>query len=316
MKKIIFVLTAFFTIIGINNKLFSQNNNITVTHKRNPDKSVDISYNKELPGSYYLKLVFPSLDNCYPTKFEGVIKNSSGRLIKLKPINSERNIKFSYTYSSIRGIPNPKVDSLFNYTLPFKKGKKVTIYEASNLGEKYFGSEKPSNWKSYIINSKSPDTVFCMRKGIVIEIINKFKADTLSQKSFTSKRNRIIVEHSDGTYASYTGFNKESISVKLGQIVYPQTQLGTMEVLNKGNYRLSFDVHYLIDNNLERQKKQTLKNRKSQNEYLTPYFITKNGAEKITSNKEYTVFFNETILFQELTRREKKKYKKNPSIFN
>ena len=55
---------------------------------------------------------------------------------------------------------------------------------------------------------------------------------------------------------------------------------------------------------------------KSSNAYLTPYFNTTEGAIKLKDRNEYTVLFNETILFQELTKREKKKYKKKPEFFN
>jgi len=316
MKKKAILLMTFLTIVGVHHKLIAQNKNIEITYKRNSDKSVDISYTKELPGSYYLRLNFPILENCYPSEFEGVIKSSSGRLIELQPINKEQHVNFSYKYSFLRGVPNPKVDSLFNYTIPFKKGKKIKVQEASNLGEKYFGSEKPSNWKSYIVYTKSADTIHCMRKGIVVKITNKHKSDILFEKSYTSKRNSIIVEHSDGTYASYTGLKKNSFFVKLGQTVYPQTKIGIIEKFNKQNYRLSFAIYYLINANLESSKKQNLKNNKSQNEFLTPYFVTENGIDKLKSGKEHTVTFNKTILFEELTRREKRKQKKNPNIYD
>ena len=316
MKKRTPYLITFLVVIGINQNLLSQNKNIEITYKRNTDKTVDISYTKKLPGSYYIKLEFTTLKNCYKSNIERVIKNSSGRLIKLKPIDSKQHVNFSYKYSTIRGNPNPKIDSLFNYTIPFKKGKKVRINEAWNVGEKYFGNDRPTNWKSYIIYRKSPDTICSMRKGIVVQITNKFNVDTLFNKSFTSKRNTILIEHSDGTYASYTGFKKNSIFVKLGQTVYPQTKLGILEIFNAGKYRLSFAIYYIIDSNLENLKKQNLKNRKSRNAFLTPYFITENGSEKIKSRNEYIVTSNEKILFEEFTKREKKKYKKNQLIFD
>lgn len=309
-------LILFLIIIGIHNKLISQEKNITIKSERNPDKSVDFSYNKKLPGSYYLKIEFTKLENCYPSNFEDAIRDYSGHLMTLKPIDSKQHISFSYKYATTRGELNPKVDSLFNYTIPFKNGKKVSIIEASNIGEKYFGSEKPSNWKSFIVYSKSPDTVCSMRKGIVVEITNKFDADTLFKKTYTSNRNKITIEHLDGTYATYTGIKKNSFFVKLGQTVYPQTQLGLMEMFNKDNYRLSFSVYYLINDDFKNHSKQTVKNRKSLNEYLNPNFITQNWVGKIESRKEYISLFNQNILFQELTSREKRKYKKDLQIFD
>ena len=92
------------------------------------------------------------------------MKHDRGNLLKLAPANKEQNIGFSYDYSFIRGVPDPKVDSLFNYVLPFKKGKTIKINESSNLGEKYLGQEKPINWKSYVIDRTDADTVCSVRK--------------------------------------------------------------------------------------------------------------------------------------------------------
>jgi len=315
MKKNILYLITFFTVISINHELLSQNRNIEITYKRNSDKSVDISYTKKLPGSYFVKLEFTTLTNCLESSIERVIKSSSGRLVKLNPTNSKENINFSYKYYTIRGIPNPKADSLFNYTLPLMEGNNVKIHEASNFGEQYFGSKKPTNWKSYIVYRNNSDTIYSMRKGIVVAITNKYVADTIFKKGYTSKKNTIIIEHSDGTYASYSGFKKNSIFVKLSQTVYPQTKLGLLEIFNTGKYRLDFSISYLIDNNIENQEKQNLKNRKSKYAYLTPYFLTENGFEKLKHCKKYTVTSNEKTLFKEFTKRERKKYKKNPQTF-
>lgn len=317
MKNSAVFLITFFTIISVNTKILSQSKNIEITSKRNPDKSVDISYKKELPGSYFVKLNFTTIENCHQSaNFESVIKNNSGFLVKLTPVNSERAITYSYKYTYIRGVPNPKIDSLISYTIPLKKGNKVKINEASNVGEKYFGSERPTDWKSYIIYRNQPDTIYSMRKGIVVEIENSYTLDTLHEKSYTSKRNTVIIEHPDGTYASYAGFKKNSIVVKLGQTVYPQTKLGVMEVFNTGTYRLSFAVYYLNNLNTDTATQQNLKDQVSRNSFLTPYFITENGVEKLKPGIEYTATTNEEILFQELTKKEKKEYSKNPEIFD
>ena len=102
----------------------------------------------------------------------------------------------------------------------------------------------------------------------------------------------------------------------LGQTVYPQTKLGKLDVWNPGKYRLSYSISYLIDANLKNQKKQNLKNSKSRSAFLTPYFITENGFEKVKPKQKYTVTTNETTLFEEFTKKEKKKYKKNPELFD
>lgn len=305
-------------LLVINFHLYAQVQNITINRTVNEDKSIDLNYEKKLPGSYYVVLDFSDISNCYTNEYKGVIAGYSGRLLSLKPINAQQGIGYSLRYSAVMGVPNPKVDSLFQYILPFKTGKKVKIYEAGNIGEKYFGSEKPANWKSYVVHFKSPDTIFSIRKGIVVKLTNEHDDDASIAKHYTSKRNSIIIEHEDGTFAEYKGFKKNSFKVKLGQTVYPQTQLGTIELFNKSenNYRFDFSIYYLFNvKSIGNNEKQTFKNNVSRYKFLKPQFFTSEGLMAVESKKEYTASFNEAILLQEMTRSEKKKYLKDPTQF-
>lgn len=94
----------------------------------------------------------------------------------------------------------------------------------------------------------SADTIYNMRKGIVIDVINEFKTDSLDAYKYTSKMNKIFIEHDDGTIARYVGFNSKSIFIKPGQTVYPQTKLGVLDIFNNSVYRLYFDIYYLKKN--------------------------------------------------------------------
>ncbi|OOG69257.1 hypothetical protein B0E44_12100 [Flavobacterium sp. A45] len=298
-------------VLGIQTKQFAQVQNITITSNANPDQSVDFYYEKKQPGSYYLSLEFSNISNCNIQNYKTIVSNYSGRLLKLTPIDKNQGINYSFQYYYIIGKPNPKIDTEFQYILPFKNGKKIRINEATNLGEIYFGSEKPKNWKNYIVNSESPDTLYSMRKGVVVQLVNQYDASSSSELHYTSNRNSITIEHADGTFAIYEGLKKNSILVKLGQTVYPQTQLGIMEVFNTNNYRASFSIYFLYDKDFKFKQNQTLKNYKSEYEYITPNFVTQEGILKVESGKEYTSIYNEAALFQELTNSEKKKYLKN-----
>ena len=305
-------------LLAINNYSFSQNQTITINRTLNKDKSINLNYEKKIPGSYYLFLELSDVKNCYTEVYRGVITGRSGKLLNIKPIDALQPIGYSYKFNTIMGIPNPKVDSLFQYVLPYKTGKKVKIYEAGNIGEKYFGAEKPQNWKSYVINFESADTIFSMRKGIVVKIINEYNDDPSIKKNYTSKRNSIIIEHEDGTFAAYKGFQINTIKVKLGQTVYPQTQLGLVQLFDKtaNNYRFDFSIYYLSNyENIVNSEKRTLKNHSNYYKYLTPRFLTKDGLTTVESKKEYMASFDESILLQEMTRSEKKKYAKDPNQF-
>ena len=305
-------------LVTINFHLSAQVQDFTINRTVNDDKSIDLSYVKKLPGSYYVFLKFTNITNCHTYEYKEVIDGYSGRLLSLKPINAQQGIGFSLKYSTVMGKPNPRIDSLFQYILPYKIGKKVKIYEAENIGEKYFGAEKPANWKSYVVNFSTPDTIFSMRKGIVVKIINEYDEGSSISKHYSSHRNSIIIEHEDGTFAEYKGFKKNSFKVKMGQIVYPQMQLGITELFNKSenNYRFDFNFYYLFNlKDFGNNENRIFKDIQSRYKYLSPKFLTSEGFTTVDSKKEYTAVCNETILFQEMTRSEKKKYAKDPSQF-
>lgn len=307
-------LIALLFVLGINQLLTSQNKDIEITIKRNDDKTVDLSYKKKLPGSYYIKLEFTNLQNCYQKDYTKVIKHTSGRLLTLRPINEKQHINFSYRVNYVKGHPNPKVDKDFKYVLPFKNGKEIKVLESTNLNETYFNAKKDSKWKSFIVDRTKADTIYSMRKGIVTEIKSDFKTDSTDAYVYTSKLNKIVVEHEDGTFSRYIGFNKTSIFVKLGQTVYPQTKLGVLDIFNNSTYRLYFDVAFLkdIDFNLIKNRKMSSDNL---SEHVTPYFYSSNGPVQLKHNNEYVVEIDELTLLKEFSRKEKKKYKKNPKIF-
>jgi hypothetical protein len=314
MKYKILYLLLFLTLIGINSNALAQVPEITIESKVNTDNSVLFTYKKQVPGSFYLYIDFSNASNFDTVDYRGVIRGYSGDLLTLRPLIEKQSIGYSYRYYTIFGEPNPKVDSLFYYVLPFKKGNRHQISEASYLGEIYFDQERPKNWKSYVINLETADTICSMRKGIVVKVDNQYQNSSL-EMVYTSNRNSINVEHSDGTIAVYTGFKKNGLFVKLGQTVYPQTELGVMEQFNANNYRLDFSISFLFDKNIKSIEEQTLQNYKSEYEFVTPYFVTENGIEKLVSNKEYSSVCSETELFNEFSRSEKKKYLKDPNKF-
>lgn len=315
MSKIIAkALLVIILCIGFSHVGFSQKKSIIIKTQKNKDKSVDFYYEKSVPGSYFLTIKFTSLENSVMNTFRDVVKFDSGHLFTLRPEHEGKSIKYSYRTSWFRGIPNPKFDSLFTYTLPFKEGKHIIIHENNNVGEKYFDDESPENWKSYGISRKKADTVTNMRKGIVVKITNKFDTDALVKKSFTTKINSILIEHEDGTYGGYKGFKKDAIFVKLGQKVYPEMELGILDVFND-SYRLYFSVYYLMAEGLNSKGKNTVTNRKRHHAYITPYFYTDRGSVKLEDNKKYKIVFDEEVFLKEFTKKELKKYKKNPSQF-
>lgn len=286
---------------------------VKIITERKDDNSVEFSYTKEIPGSYFLELKFENLENTFQnTSVKKVIAHTSGYLFTLKPADKSRRIRFSYKYHYVMGVPNPKVNTQIVYALPFKTGKKIKIYEANSIEEKYFNQEHREDWKVYSVQTMQPDTVCAMRKGMVVRIENDYSHESKENISFTSKTNRVWVEHEDGTYALYDGFDKDKIFVKLGQQVYPQSSLGVLDKFND-KYRLTFYVYQYTQNLME--IRQSLKEKYNRIIYITPKFFLDNKTKEITPKEVYTVKFNEDLKIQEFTRREKIKFKKNPMDF-
>lgn len=311
-NKLLFLLTFLF-LFTIESKVSAQVQNVTITSKRNDDKSVDLYYEKKNPGTYTVRIELSNVNNCDITSYEKTITGFSGNFVKLRPVDKSRGISYSMRYSTVMGEVNPKVDSLFHYILPFKSEKKIKVFESGNVGEKYLGQEKALNWKSYVVRTENPDTICSMRKGIVVLIKNEYDSNATKDVQYTSMRNYVVVEHADGTYASYKGFKKNGIFVQLGETVYPQTELGIVALYDKNSYRVDFNVYYLSDNNFPSEK-QSLNNYKSKYKFITPIFVTKEGDNTLESKKEYTAAANELVITHEFSRSEKKKYSKEHAL--
>jgi hypothetical protein len=143
-----------------------------------------------------------------------------------------------------------------------------------------------------------------MRKGIVVDIKNEFQNDTLLMKINTSNTNSILIEHEDGTYAIYKGFKRDSFKVRLGDIVYPQTMLGTLNWFNNESYILGFSIYYFDKNLMFTTSSSTLKKLKAPYIYITPLFYTKEGLIKIVPQSSFTADSNETIVMKEMSKKE------------
>jgi len=303
---IYWLLLVIFLMNGLNGK--SQNNSVEITTERNKDQSIDFFYEKNDFGSFFLNLTFNQLENATPTSYKGNLNAYSGKFFSIRPLNSNSSIGFSYKYTWIRGILNPKIDTSFVYLLPVAKGKTVKALHHSNIDKKYFGGVEPKNWKSFQFDVEPGDTVFSARKGLVVEVNDGIDPDSSVSVSYCTKSNSILIEHEDGTLASYYVLKKSSLMVKPGQVVYPHTPLalaGTYDV--ESNSQIRFYVYYLVEENLEKPDKITFATKKNYYAFVNPLFYTSEGNVCLEARQDYTSDFKEEHILKELTKREKKK---------
>ena len=114
-----------------------------------------------------------------------------------------------------------KYDTLYNYALPFLKGKKYKVLQGNN--GKF--SHKGQNSK-YAIDFKMNvgETICAIRDGYVV-FTKSDSNEGGSSKKYLPKANKIFVYHKDGTFAQYAHFKQNGVlvnegdSIKKGQII-------------------------------------------------------------------------------------------------
>ncbi len=300
MSKTILAIVVFFTIsIG---KITSQNQKIYVTRVQKEDNSVEFNYIKSIPGNYFLEFDLESVTNtediyAFKKTYNLNLEANSGTLFKLYPIDKNRQIYCSYTYSYKKGLIKPEVDNSVVYYLPFKENKNVEVYESFRY------NVSPEIWKNYGVYSKSKDTICAMRKGIVTDI-KKFPVTENGQTVF---RTEVIVDHADGTNASYIGIDEKSMAVRVNDLVLPGFRIGVMDdvVDDDKNHNFKFNVYYFSDEEIQGLDGKSVK---IVERSVFPIFYTAEGYLNLATDKKYTVKHLDEIFFKELNAQEKEKY--------
>ena len=307
MKKLILLLFIPYVI-------FAQD--FKIEHKVNDDKTVDFSYKKLSPNSVTVIVNFSFLENSLnPTNIVEKVSKPEGRLFSLKPINNEQNIGFNYSYSFFNHKVNPRIDKDFVYILPYKKEIQMYVEELSYLGSTYSDKEEPKGWKSYSFSSNEVQQIFPVRKGVVVEVIRDFDIDTTKTFTYYSKMNSVKIEHSDGTIAMYSGFNKNKIYVNIGDLVYPNYNILGETVLydKRKKYRINFSLYYYSTKNGVKLS-NLFQNNQIENVYVTPTFYQNGESVKLKKDSFYESDYNDKTLFQNFSKRQIKKYKKGSLI--
>lgn len=223
-----------------------------------------------------------------------------GTLFTLYPADRNKEMLCSFSFSYKVGTIKPKVDNSIIYLLPFKENKKVTIYEGKRF------DVKPDVWKRYMVYSDTKDTIYAMRKGVVVDI-RKFAVndnENITGQSGVKYRTEVIIEHADGTLASYSGLDEASLFVSLNQTINPHARIGVVDTFgNAGqNQNFSFNIYYFYDEETEDYAgKKTRIIEKS----VMPKFLTTSGKVKLLGKSDYKGLCNAEVMSQELNIEEK-----------
>ncbi|MCA5005472.1 M23 family metallopeptidase [Sphingobacterium bovistauri] len=306
-KKISFLLLALCISFHL---VCAQEGKIEIAADVQSDKSVEFNFTKSDPGTFTVQTKFKTLSNASESGSTYQARGYSGVLLTLQPINKEQSVSYSYSYRCIRGKLLPKVNFEFIYALPHNDNVEVHVGEASYLSAKYFGNVEPKDWKSYYLYTEAEESVLASRKGLVVEVIDG-NEDFTDDVTFKSKNNKIIIEHEDGTLASYGALKNGSIKVKAGDTVFPKDELAKNSKRGDQRYSFAFSIMYLKAADLFVNEGKNISNDQSLYGFVTPKFLTATGGVILDNHSKHPAVWNEEVIVKEMSKKELKKHKKN-----
>jgi len=283
---------------------------LTITYEVNEtNNDVVFKFQMSIPGSVTVRLEFKQLENCHSQRsIIRVIKGQSGTIITLRPIDSNKRIGFSYSYTYFNGALQKKsVKEFLSYIIPFVSGSEISIEDLYSVDSRYFGADDPENWTAFKFKSSRPDSVIASRGGVVTRITDGF--EIMDTVHYTSKSNMIVIEHKDGTIANYRGFPKNRILVKVGDIVNAGEVIGLMKS-EKSSGKLHFMVYYITDYDFDFEGREQFNNRRFHHRFIDPIFAHSAGVSRLEPRNSYKAVVNDELITSEMSKREKKAFYK------
>ena len=164
----------------------------------------------------------------------GLSRNDRDPLVTVRQKNPLKPMWVNYYQNAWYGASGGKPDLKYKYSLPFQKG------ESCRINQGYRGStHQQGSSTEYAVDFDLPlySPIYASRDGEVVA----FKANsnvTGSTPEFDRYANRIMIKHSDGSYAGYAHLCQDGVCVKLGEWVHKDQLIGL-----SGNTRQTIGPH-------------------------------------------------------------------------
>ena len=303
-KTLIFILTLF--CCGVSAQGQRQEYPFELSSRYDDQRNAIIEVVRHDGGAYSVVLELSDLSNFTTQKFHRRRVVSVGNLLTLKPEEADKESLFGYKYSYIPGSVNPrKVDDRFIYRLPFSVEANREARELYDAYARHFGkNDKSVNFKAFQFIADRTDTVYAVRKGVVIRVVDRYDPITdMGEVSMNTDNNQVFVEHADGTIARYGVLEKGSITVEPTDTVYPGTPIALAGTLDGEIYQMQFFIYYQTDN---------LNDIRSLSDYsvtvhgINPLFSTSEGVTTLKPGASYTPAVSHELVTAEMTKKEVK----------
>ncbi len=292
--------------------VFAQQRLIICSSEQNPDRSISIYAESQAFGEYTVKLVFTSLSGYTSTVNPDValvtVPRGRTQIAKLTPDKSAAMYSMSYTSQYFPGVALRRApDSLFTHLLPGTEGKELLISKVRSLSET-MGKQSPEDYYATGFQYQLADTICATRAGVIYETSDEVNEGEKKNQLFKSQRNRIGIQHKDGTLGQYSILSPIKLLVNPGDNVLPGQPLA---VFNKtgDKYTVLFSVIYL------NEKKAYANSNFGASQAATPFSTlpvifydaeSKKGIS-LASNNRYPIAHPKEIVGLELSKKDKKK---------
>lgn len=176
--------------------------------------SINVILKNPIPGKTFLKITNKKLKK---ERFLDFQKQDTLCILQFhtSEIDTTSIIK-NYSFNLFYGTSSlKKYDTLYNYNLPFLKGKRYKILQGQNTNFTHKG-----NFSKYAIDFKMNigQTVCAIRDGIVIRIKENSNIGGKSKK-YLKDANYVVIGHIDGTFSQYVHLKKDGAIVKKGDTI-------------------------------------------------------------------------------------------------
>lgn len=175
--------------------------------------SIFVTTKNKNVSNIFIKII----DNNTTERFVDIDKLDEKVLLKFnKSIVDTNYILENYKFYGYYGVSNLKrYDTLYNYQLPFLKGKRYRVLQA-NFGS--FSHYKITSKYALDFKMNIGQEVCAIRDAIVVDVKNHFEKNGTSKK-YLNKANIVFAMHNDGTYVQYAHFKKNGVLVKKGDSI-------------------------------------------------------------------------------------------------
>ncbi len=187
---------------------------------RNIEIFVDNDEPMPISAQFRFKLV--NLTVTLPDDEIVIIPANTKRFLIAKLSEIKANAANSFSYSNTYNFGNALQESFdedYVYSLPYEKGKTQTIFQGYN------GKFSHKNEFSLDFDLKMGSPILAAREGIVVEAVSN-NTRSCPDISCAKYNNRIIIMHSDGTFADYSHLKQGGVTVNKGEQVKKDQLLG------------------------------------------------------------------------------------------